>query len=140
MIATDLPEVATIEKVSNRFPWTEQILLDCLTAGYNCWVMQRDHEYIGYMIAMIALRECHLLNICIRPNYQRLGYGRKLMGFLLDFVKAKNVNVVFLEVRQSNQAALALYNEYGFNEISVRKNYYPSEQGQEDAIVLALTL
>ena len=68
------------------------------------------------------------------------GIGKKLMTHFLQLARRHNADVVMLEVRPSNQAALGLYQQCGFNEIGVRRNYYPAENGREDALLLALSL
>ena len=66
--------------------------------------------------------------------------GNQLVNYLLDLARWKKIRMAFLEVRVSNQAAYKLYTKLGFDEIGVRKNYYPSPAGREDALILALDL
>ncbi|MFI3177939.1 MAG: ribosomal protein S18-alanine N-acetyltransferase, partial [Methylococcaceae bacterium] len=87
----------------------------------------------------IAVGEAHILNISVDPVEKNQGIGRKMLENLIDVARGR-AETVFLEVRPSNTAAIALYEDVGFNEIGVRKGYYPAENGREDAIMLALTL
>jgi ribosomal-protein-alanine N-acetyltransferase len=88
----------------------------------------------------VAAGECHLLNICIHPNHQRQGLGEGMVLFLLDFARQRKARVALLEVRMSNTAAYRLYTKLGFDEVGLRKSYYPARHGREDAIILARDL
>lgn len=80
------------------------------------------------------------MDICIRPNHQGKGYAKPLMEDLLAQAETLQAENIFLEVRASNTAAIALYHRYGFVEMGLRKNYYPSASGREDAMLMALPL
>lgn len=136
----DIDAVAAIESVAYEFPWTLGIFGDCLRAGYECWVLQRGEEVLGYGILSVAAGEAHLLNACIAPAHQGRGHGRHLVGRMIELARWHRVQRIFLEVRPSNLAAVALYPMLGFNEIAVRPNYYPAKHGREDAIVMAMEL
>lgn len=140
MCEPDLVEVLEIEHTAYQFPWSDRIFRDCLRVGYSCWVFEEDNRIIGYGIISVAVGECHILNLCIRPSNQRQGYGRVLLEFLLTIARDHNADVAFLEVRPSNETGLYLYRNAGFDDVGVRKNYYPHPDGREDAIILARTL
>ena len=137
MAAEDLPEVLEIERRAYAFPWTEGIFKDCLRVGYPAWVYGENGRIQGYGILSVAADEGHILNLCVAPEYQRRGVGRRLLRALLLTAERLDVNTLFLEVRVSNHAAIALYRKFGFNEIGVRRQYYPARKGREDAMVLA---
>jgi ribosomal-protein-alanine N-acetyltransferase len=88
----------------------------------------------------IAAAEAHVLNLCVHPDIRRLGFGRRLLNALLFKAEDMAAQKVFLEVRPSNQAAIALYVSAGFHEIGIRPAYYQAQNGRENAIVLALSL
>lgn len=137
----DLTAVVKIEKSVYEFPWTRGIFADCLNAGYLCQIYESEVEVFGYGIMSISDRESHILNLCIRPGYQGQGWGSRLLEHLLDMARRYRGRIAFLEVRVSNQRAFDLYHRAGFNEIGMRKAYYPAAGGgREDAIVLAKTL
>lgn len=140
MRETDIGAVMAIETRAYPFPWTDGIFRDCLTACYPSWLLMQDDIIIGYGVISIAAREAHILNICIDPDVQSQGYGRRLLGALIRVARAQNAERVFLEVRPSNPRAIALYFDEGFNEIGRRPRYYPSHLGREDAIVMAMEL
>ncbi|MGJ0490661.1 ribosomal protein S18-alanine N-acetyltransferase [Methylobacter sp.] len=139
MAVSDLPSVAAIEKKGYQFPWGEDIFRDCLKARYECWVCEERDKVLGYCIASIAVGEAHVLNLCVDPAEQGQGIGRKLLENLIESARGR-AETVFLEVRPSNTVAIALYENMGFNEIGIRKGYYPAENGREDALMLALEL
>jgi ribosomal-protein-alanine N-acetyltransferase len=136
----DVADVAALEARAYEFPWSEGIFRDCLRAGYNCWVLVRDNTIIGYGVLSVAAGEAHVLNVCILPDAQGDGHGRRLMRRLMDLARWHNSERIFLEVRPSNPRAIQLYHSLGFNEIGRRPNYYPAARGREDAIVMALEL
>ncbi len=140
MLHDDLPAVMAIETSAYRFPWTELIMRDCIRIGHRCEVLERNHQIEAYGILAIGAQEAHLLNICVKPLMQRRGFARHLLNHLFTLAKRESVHTVFLEVRPSNSAAIALYRQCGFCEVGIRKNYYPAERGREDAIVMAKTL
>lgn len=136
----DIDAVAGIENRSYVFPWTPGIFRDCLRAGHQCWVLEAGTQLLGYGVLSAAAGEAHLLNLCIAPEYHGRGHGRRLLRRMVDLARWHKAQQVFLEVRPSNPAAIALYRDEGFNEIGLRPNYYPAAKGREDAIVMALEL
>ncbi|HET7359011.1 MAG TPA: ribosomal protein S18-alanine N-acetyltransferase [Rhodanobacteraceae bacterium] len=136
----DLAQVTAIEASAYEFPWAPGIFRDCLQAGHGCWVLAGEAGVIGYGILSAAAGEAHVLNLCVAPAHQGHGHGRRLLRRLLDTARWHGAERVFLEVRPSNRAAQALYEHSGFNEIARRPNYYPTQRGREDAIVMALEL
>ncbi len=136
----DVRAVMAIERRAYQFHWTEGIFRDCLRVGYGCWVMELTGQVAGYGIMSLVVGEAHLLNICVAPEWQRQGYGRLLLAHFMELAKERGASQMFLEVRLSNVAALNLYRARGFCEVGMRKNYYPAENGREDAMILAIDL
>jgi ribosomal-protein-alanine N-acetyltransferase len=140
MVWEDLEAVLAVEEASYEFPWTAAIFRDCLRVGYHCYVYEGAGGVIGHGIMSVGPGECHLLNVCVHPQYQRRGLGRRMVEHLLGDAARKGVSLALLEVRVSNQAAYRLYLQLGFDEVGIRKNYYPARKGREDAILLARDL
>ncbi len=140
MVPGDLAMVADIERRSYPFPWSQGIFRDCLLAGYTCVLLESDGEARGYGILSVAAGEAHLLNLCIDPRHRRLRYGEILLAELISRARNAGVKQMLLEVRPSNEAAIALYRKYGFRRIGTRRGYYRAGAGREDAVVLALKL
>lgn len=144
MYEEDLPGVLLVEHAAYATPWAEGIFRDCLRVGYCCLVLERAERIIGHGIMSIAAGECHILNLCIHPDYHRRGLGRRLLRRLLALARQQDTDTAFLEVRASNRHALSLYSDEGFNEIGLRRGYYPAGEGRgqarEDAVVMARAL
>lgn len=140
MLTSDIPAVFDIENRAYEHGWSEGILNDCLRVGYHCWTVQLEQRMIGYGILSVAMDEAHLLNLAIDPEFQKRGLGRKVLHFLLDMAEKKGADTIFLEVRDSNRSAIALYLDEGFNQIGLRNDYYPTDNGREDAIIMAYSL
>lgn len=136
----DLEAVMAIEVRAYPFPWTLGILRDCLRAGHPAWVLLREEQVIGYFLMSLAAGEGHVLNVCVAPEQQGQGHGRRLLRAILQLARGHGAERVFLEVRPSNTGAIALYFDMGFNEIGRRPRYYPASEGREDALVMAIEL
>jgi ribosomal-protein-alanine N-acetyltransferase len=140
MRVEDLAQVVEIERAAYEFPWTSGIFRDCLVFGYDSRVLENAFGVLGYGIMSVAAGECHLLNVCIHPAWQGQGLGRRLVEHLLELARRKNSRLALLEVRRSNRIAYQLYHSLGFNELGVRRGYYPAKNGREDALILARDL
>jgi ribosomal-protein-alanine N-acetyltransferase len=136
----DLPHVSDIERRSYDFPWSHGVFRDCLLAGYQCTVLERNGEVAGYGVLSVAAGEAHILNLCVEPAYRSHGYGERLLDDILFRARTASVREIFLEVRPSNANALALYKKKGFYQVANRPAYYQSSKGREDAAVLAKKL
>lgn len=136
----DLDAAMAIEVRAYPFPWTVGIFRDCLRADYPAWVLLQDGRLVGYFLMSVAADEAHVLNVCVAPEDQGQGHGRRLMRAILQIARGHGAQRVFLEVRPSNTGAIALYFDIGFNEIGRRPRYYPARDGREDALVMAIEL
>ena len=140
MRQTDLATVAGIERSAYEFPWSSGIFRDCLLAGYTSLVLEQGAAVIGYGIMSVAAGEAHLLNLALDRRARGQGHGRQLLAHLLDLAQGAGVEGLYLEVRPSNRAALALYHQAGFEVIGRRRAYYRAIGGTEDAVVLVRRL
>lgn len=140
MQEADLADVMEIEAQCYPHPWTDTIFRDCMRAGYSCWVGELKGLIEGYGVVSAAAGESHLLNLCVRPTAQGQGIGRKMLAYLIEIARRHEAEVMFLEVRPSNESACRLYRDMDFNELGVRKDYYPCAEGREDALIFARTL
>lgn len=132
----DAATMAAIANVATDYPWSKQVFRDCLSAEYPGWVLSLDGQVRGFSIIKLAGEEAELLNLCVDPVVQGMGFGRDLLQTALVHAAGQKVEHMFLEVRISNVTAIALYRQLGFNEVGVRKNYYPSENAREDAVIM----
>lgn len=140
LTAADLATAFKIEQTSHAFPWTEATFASNQGERYLNLKLEAAGQMAGFAITQIVLDEATLFNIAIHPDWQRQGFGRTLLTALIAQLEARGVVTLWLEVRASNRGAIALYEDLGFNEVTVRRNYYPAVNGREDAIVMALPL
>ncbi|MDG2154956.1 MAG: ribosomal protein S18-alanine N-acetyltransferase [Gammaproteobacteria bacterium] len=140
MTLEDIPAVTVIESRSYAFPWYANTFRDCLASGYHGIVFERHGMLFGYGMLSAAVGEAHLLNLCIEPEMQGKGHGDYMLHVLIDMARELGARQMYLEVRESNDAAKHLYYRAGFNEVGLRKNYYQAKSGREDAVVFAKEL
>ena len=140
MQESDLPQVAEIEKATFPSPWPLSSFRQCLDFGYCCRVLAQGSLVQVYAIMAVEVDNAHILNLCVRPEFRQQGEGRRMLDHLLTLAQAAHVQAIFLEVRISNHPAIHLYQSAGFVKIGIRKSYYPSEKGREDALILVRRL
>lgn len=155
MQAVDLDEVLKIEMISHVHPWTRGNFSDSLEAGHwaYCIRPQVDQAISGsfldpsvlwaYCILYPAVDELHLLNITVAPKLRKLGLGSRMMAAIEGVAAGQNIPRIILEVRPSNLAAVHLYQKLDYEQIGLRKAYYPADNNtgtREDALVLAKSI
>jgi ribosomal-protein-alanine N-acetyltransferase len=155
MQVADLEEVLGIEAVSHLHPWTRGNFTDSLAAGHWAYCIRPQVEqaikgsYLdpsvlwAYCILFPAVDELHLLNITVSPKLRKLGLGSRIMASIESVAAQQNIPRIILEVRPSNTAAIGLYHKLGYEQIGIRKNYYPASPdsgGREDAVVMAKSI
>ncbi len=141
MQADDLDAVTFNEQAAYPVPWSRGIFEDCLQFGYPSWVAESENgDIAGHAVMTLAVGEGHILNVCAHPHFQGMGLGRCLLNTLVDHAEGEAAQRMFLEVRASNHAAIQLYRSAGFEEVGVRRGYYPDDDGREDAVVLCREL
>lgn len=141
MALADLDAVAGIEAQAYRFPWSRGNFADSLAAGYLAEVLEcRRDGLLGYFVAMPGVDELHLLNITVAPGWQGRGHGQALLQVVQAHGQRLGLATLWLEVRQGNHRARALYRRRGFAEVGQRRGYYPAADGREDAVVMRLDL
>lgn len=137
----DLDEVYAIEKDVHIAPWSKEIIRDCMLVGYDCRVLHANKNettlVAGYIISRLNANNYHILNFCIEKSLQSKGYGRLLLEYVLASLAIyPQLDSVYLEVRPSNKAAIALYKKLGFEQVGIKADYYKDTTHPEDAIVL----
>ncbi|OAL85184.1 ribosomal-protein-alanine acetyltransferase [Acinetobacter sp. SFD] len=135
MQAVDVEAVVKIERLVQSHPWTLKQFQDAVTA-YQSTVIEVQGQVAGFCILQPVLDEANLLLMAIDPAHQGQGLGYQLLEASVAMLKNNPVQI-FLEVRESNQAAIKLYEKSGFHQIDLRKNYYPNANGsREHAIIM----
>ncbi len=136
----DIDTIYPIESACHQFPCSLKVLSSCFGQRYRSVKMLLEGKIIGFYIAELVLDEMTLQNICISPDHQGAGYGKQLMAHFIETARGCKASQLWLEVRESNAPAIALYNGYGFDVAGTRKNYYPADKGREDALLMGCFL
>jgi ribosomal-protein-alanine N-acetyltransferase len=137
----DLEAVLAVEQSAYSHPWTLGNFKDALKAGNVAHRLVVQEQLVGYFVAMQVIDEVHLLNITVAPPFRRQGWARCLMQALSVWSHAKGASWLWLEVRESNAPALNLYKSLGFQQVGLRKDYYPAGRTtRESAVVMSMSL
>ncbi len=141
MAIGDLDAVAAIEAGAYSHPWSRGNFVDSVAAAYLARVLDDARRgLIGYFVAMAGVDELHLLNITVAPAWQQQGHGSRLLDAVQAHAAQAGFASLWLEVRESNLRARALYGRRGFVQVGTRRNYYPASPRREDAVVMSLKL
>lgn len=135
----DVSQIEEIEKSSFSTPWSEKWLLDEINNSEDFfWVATDENDILGYAVVGKLGTEAELYNIAVDNAHRGKGIGNALMEHLTREVSECGIEAVFLEVRETNAAAISLYEKHGFKAVGRRKNYY--REPTEDAILMTLSL
>ena len=141
MGSVDLAAVLNVETRAYSHPWTRGNFIDSQAAGYIAELLDAgDAGLVGYFVAMPGVDELHLLNITVAPEWQGRGHGSALLDIVQAHAAERGLATLWLEVRESNHRARALYRRRGFAEVGLRRAYYPAAQQREHAVVMSLPL
>lgn len=133
-----LPLAAYIEKSCFASPWDLSSILSVLESrNASLYLAEENGVPVSYCLAASVLDEAELLRIAVLPDYRRRGIADRLMKLLLSEWRESGIRQAFLEVRESNTAAVALYEKNGFRPVCIRKKYYDNG---ENAIVYTCEL
>ena len=136
MTPADLEAVADLTHRADPFGWTLRNFSDTHASGNTLTVLTVDGVTSGIAAVMHVLDESELLEIAVQPAMQGRGYGKALLAQAIALARRNGAVRMFLEVRESNARARKMYTSFGFEETGLRKNYYPTEDGREDAILM----
>lgn len=134
-----LDEVDRLEQASSLHPWSRANIASSLNNSHKGLGLRLGEQLIAHAFISVASVEAELLLITVAKQHQGRGLGRLLLASVIEQLKGSAWEL-FLEVRPSNTAALALYESLGFNQLGVRPRYYPGPKGAEDAWVMGLSL
>ena len=134
-----VPEVAAIERMCFSEPWSEDSLAAPATGEYGCgMVCLEGGAVVAYACMVSVLDEGEIVNVATHPDHRRHGYARAVLEALLSLAREQGIVTLTLEVRASNDAAIALYTKYGFEKVGLRPGYYHNPT--ENAILMDLLL
>ncbi|MGA1714637.1 MAG: ribosomal protein S18-alanine N-acetyltransferase [Methylophilaceae bacterium] len=139
-IERDLKNILLIESQNKVALWSLKNFQESLTAKDYFKVVRFNDETVAFIIAKVMNHECEILNLGVEISMRKKKLASKLLNNLIDFSKVLNIKQIFLEVRVSNTAAVNLYDKFKFNEIGCRPNYYITENGREDALIMGVDL
>ena len=138
---SDFDRLFEIEQAAHLVPWSKGTLLNNQGDKYLNLKLTEQNQIVAFAICQTVLNEATLFNIAVDPNFQAKGYGKRLLSALIERLREQGILTLWLEVRESNLAAQKLYDALGFNEVTIRKNYYPTpSSARENAVVMALYL
>lgn len=130
----DLPAVLAIEQVSFNTAWTHDFFKhELYNPISNFYVVEKDHQILGYVIFWLIADEMHIANLAIHPQFRQVGLGSKLLNFVLDMGRQKQIKTVTLEVNEKNLPARGLYEKMQFRVVGRRVKYY---ENRDDALLL----
>ncbi len=135
MTLEDLPKVMAIEQVSFSNPWSYEMVKKELSHDWSTVLLaEQGGEVLGFAIFWLVVDELHVLNVAVAHAHRRQGIGRAVMEAALEVGLTHRCRIATLEVRRSNQAAIALYNSLGFKPVGMRPAYYSDDR--EDAVLM----
>ena len=141
----EIPSVLSIEEQNSDYPWSQDQFTTSIENSNNlCYCLSFNGKTIGYLISMLAVDTADILNIGIDHDFQRKSYGTALLNHLIEELRKRDIGEIFLEVRAGNKSAIQFYKRQGFEEISVRKNYYTknskNQSHREDGIIMRIKI
>lgn len=132
-------QVAELEKLCFQTPWSLRSVISELSNPLALWIVAVDGDVVaGYIGSQTVMDESDMMNLAVHPDYRRRGIGLRLVEELIHSLKKQGVKALTLEVRVSNDQAIALYQKLGFTQVGRRPNYYSNPK--EDALILRLEI
>ena len=135
MNESHVQHIADIEKLCFSDPWSVNSIGSELRNPLSLWLVAlEDGNVAGYVGSQTVLGEADMMNLAVHPDYRRRGVGEQLVLQLVDHLRRQGSHILMLEVRASNEPAIALYKKLGFIQVGRRPNYYTKPK--EDALIL----
>ena len=135
MTQAHVGQIARLEKLCFSDPWSENSITSELNCRLSCWLVALEGDIlVGYVGSQTVIDESDMMNLAVHPEHRRQGIGEKLVGALENALRERGSKALTLEVRASNEPAIALYEKLGFAQVGLRKNYYRNPR--EDARIL----
>ncbi len=139
LLKSDLTAIVEIEQKSFRTPWSRESFREVLEGdSFQTIGAKSEGKLVGYSVFAEVADEIHVLNVAVHPNFRRGGVAVKLLEYVHQIARKHGRLHAYLEVRESNVGAQALYKKFGYTPVGRRKDYYPGER--EAAIVMVAKL
>lgn len=136
---TDALQISKLEESTAQYPWSlnqiQSALAHQASISFGLFIKTK---LCAYILGSVVLDEAEIWNFAVLPQYQQKGIGSQLLNAFLSAVKALGVERIFLEVRASNVAAIKCYHKFNFLRVGLRKDYYKTSEGFEDAVLMEL--
>lgn len=140
LLESQIPLMVSVAHAAHSYPMSENTISSCFGKFYTSLGIYVNQELVGFIILYQVFEEASIMDICIAPKCQGQGLGQQLLRYAISALTATDAQVLLLEVRASNHHAIALYKKLGFITTGSRKNYYKTDKGSEDAILMILTM
>ena len=128
-------QVAALEKLCFRDPWSENSVASELNNPLSLWLVAVDGERVaGYVGSQTVMEESDMMNVAVHPDYRKQGIATALIVGLVEELRKRGSRCLTLEVRASNETAISVYRKLEFREVGLRRNYYRNPR--EDALIL----
>ena len=128
-------QVAALEKLCFRDPWSENSVASELNNPLSLWLVAMDEERVaGYVGSQTVMEESDMMNVAVHPDYRKQGIATALIVGLVEELRKRGSHCLTLEVRAYNEMAISVYRKLDFQEVGRRKNYYRNPR--EDALIL----
>lgn len=124
--------VFALEQKCSKRPYSKAVMSDVFAGDYLILKAEHSDKIVGYAAAIVVFTQAEIINIVVDKDHQNKGIGKKLLENLVEHCRRSGATQVFLEVEESNHAAIKLYTNFGFRQIFIRKNYY----GEFSAIIM----
>ena len=142
--ASDAPFIARLHSEGFHHPWNDGEFRSLLGQGPVFGFIARPvgemHNPAGFVLARLVAGEAEILTIAVAKGERRAGLGRKLMAEVMRVLHMQRAESLFLEVDETNAAAVGLYRKLGFREVGKRTSYYESPSGRTNALVMRLDM
>ena len=128
-------QIAELERLCFHDPWSENSIASELGNRLSVWLVALDEDkVVGYVGSQTVIDETDMMNIAVHPDYRNRGVATELIMELTQQLKKRGSRGLMLEVRESNSAAISLYEKHGFLQVGCRRNYYRNPR--ENALIL----
>ena len=137
MSCADIPDIAEMELKYFSQPWSEASIGHYMDQGNTIFIVAKDNtnggKVVGYCAVMCIINESDLVSIAVDEDYREMGIAREILDIAYDMARDRKVELLHLEVRRSNEAAINLYESEGFVQDGLRKGFY--DKPKEDALL-----
>ena len=135
MLPSDTEAIRELECDIFSDAWSEKNIKDSIESKFDyCMVIEEDYRVLAYIIFRVNMDEAELFRIATDKCNRGMGYGHRLMNFMISNLRDMKVKKVLLEVRCQNKDAIRLYEDYGFKKIGIRREYYSNPL--DDALLM----